>query len=88
MSELQQQAVRLIHGLSDENIRFLIEVIKRLMPQEVSEEEFQIAKESAEMQAFMRLDEARKEMKQYFPDDFNPEKELEEARFKRYGSFD
>ncbi|EOS22383.1 hypothetical protein C806_03722 [Lachnospiraceae bacterium 3-1] len=33
MSELQQEAVRMISGLSDENITFLIEVICRLMPQ-------------------------------------------------------
>lgn len=34
MSDLQQEAVRIISGLSDENIRFLIEVIHRLMPQD------------------------------------------------------
>ena len=33
MSELQQKAVRMISGLSDDNISFLIEIINRLMPQ-------------------------------------------------------
>ena len=33
MSELQQQAFHLISGLSDDNVRFLIEIIQRLMPQ-------------------------------------------------------
>ena len=34
MSLLQEQAVQMIHGLSDDNVRFLIEIIQRLMIQE------------------------------------------------------
>lgn len=33
MSELQQKAVQMISGLSDDNVSFLIEIIDRLMPQ-------------------------------------------------------
>ena len=44
--------------------------------------------ESSGMQAFKRLDAARADIKKYFPDDFNPDKELEEARNERYGSID
>ena len=33
MSELQQKAVRMISGLSDDNISFLVEIINTLMPQ-------------------------------------------------------
>ncbi|MDE7417789.1 MAG: hypothetical protein K2N44_16045 [Lachnospiraceae bacterium] len=40
------------------------------------------------IQAFRRLNIARNEIRQYLPDDFEPEKELEEARAERYGSFD
>ena len=36
------------------------------------------------MQAFRNLDAARIEISQYLPDDFDPEKELEEARVERY----
>ena len=32
MSELQQKAIGMINGLSDDNISFLIEIINRLMP--------------------------------------------------------
>ncbi|MDE6433591.1 MAG: hypothetical protein K2L07_05120 [Lachnospiraceae bacterium] len=32
------------------------------------------------MQAFRRLEEARAEIRQYLPEDFDPDKELEEAR--------
>lgn len=88
MSELQQQAVRLIDGLSDDNIRFLIEIIQRLMPQETCTADTHFEKESMGMQAFHRLDAARSDIKQYLPDDFEPEKELEEARAERYGSID
>ena len=88
MSELQQKAVRLIRGLSDDNISFLIEVIQRLMPQEADTAALYSEQESAAIQALQRLDAARPEVKRYLPDDFDPEKELEEARAERYGSFD
>ena len=88
MSELQQKAVQMISGLSDDNISFLIEIINRLMPQ--SEEAYTVtmptAKEDRKRQAFKRLDAARAEIRQYLPDDFDPERELEEARAERYGS--
>ena len=40
------------------------------------------------MKAFQKLDAAREEIKQYFPADFDPDKELEEALAERYGSID
>ena len=88
MSELQQKAVRMISGLSDDNVSFLIEIINRLMPQneEANTVTLPMVKEDRKMQAFMRLDAARAEISQYLPDDFDPERELEEARAERYGS--
>lgn len=88
MSELQQEAVRMISGLSDADISFLIEVIHRLLPQNDNTGIVDISseKEDSGMQAFKRLNAARKEIRQYFPDNFDPEKELEEARAARYGS--
>lgn len=81
MSGLQEQAVQMIGGLSDDNVSFLIEIIQRLMPgKEKSADE--------SMQAFYRLDAAREEIRQYLPKDFDPDKELEEAREERYGSID
>lgn len=38
------------------------------------------------MQAFKELDAARAQIKMYLPDDFDPDKELEEARAEKYGS--
>ena len=89
MSELQQQAVRLISGLSDDNIMFLIEIIQRLMPQKVQVvDNTSSITENIGLQTFKRLDAARTDIRQYLPKDFDPEKELEEARAERYGSID
>lgn len=88
MSELQQRAIHLIRELSDEDVSFLINIIERLMPQKAYMMNVHPVEESMEMQAFKRLDAARLNMKHYFPDDFDPEKELEEIRNERYGSID
>ncbi len=87
MSELKKQAVSMISGLSDDNIRFLIEIIQKLMPQE-AQAAGKAMTTDAKMQAFMRLDAARGEISQYLPEDFDAERELEEARFEQYGSID
>ena len=79
MSGLQEQAVQMIGSLSDDNVSFLIEIIQRLMPnREINEEEG--------MQAFQRLSAAREEIGRYLPENFDPDKELEEAHAERYGS--
>lgn len=81
MSGLQEQAVRLISSLSDDNVSFLIEIIQRLMPSREKDV-------NDGMQAFFRLNAAREELGQYLPENFDPDKELEEARAERYGGFD
>lgn len=88
MTTLQEQAVQMIHGMSDDNVSFLIEVIHRLMPQNTHVERVQSLTNEKEkkMQAFKELDAARAQIKMYLPDDFDPDKELEEARAEKYGS--
>ena len=88
MTTLQEQAVQMIHGMSDDNVSFLIEVIHRLMPQNTHVERVQSLtnKKEKKMQAFKELDAARAQIKMYLPDDFDPDKELEEARAEKYGS--
>lgn len=90
MSELQQKAIGMINGLSDDNISFLIEIINRLMPQNEKADAIidPAENEGRKMQAFKRLNAAREEISQYLPDDFDPERELEEARMEKYGSID
>lgn len=86
MSILQEQVVQMISDLSDDNVSFLIEVIRRLMPQKAYCEDASILNEGESMQAFRRLEVARTEIHQFLPEDFNPDKELKEARAERYGS--
>lgn len=85
MSILQEQAVRMISDLSDENVSFLIEIIQRLMPSKTDVKETQVLVDDEGMQAFHRLEAARDEVIKYLPEDFDPDKELEEARAERYG---
>ncbi|HBA46551.1 MAG TPA: hypothetical protein DCZ91_01855 [Lachnospiraceae bacterium] len=86
MSVLQEQAVRMISGLSDENVSFLIEVIQRLMLPKSSVQTVKVSENKESIEAFQRLDAARTEIMKYLPEDFDPDKELEEARVERYGS--
>lgn len=86
MSILQEQAVRMIGGLSDDNVSFLIEVIQRLIPQKTAIQASDAAESGECIQAFQRLDAARTEIMKYLPEDFDPDKELEDARAERYGS--
>jgi len=81
MSILQEQAVQMICNLSDDNVSFLIEIIQRLMPNREADV-------NQGIQAFHRLDRARAEIRQYLPENFDPNVELEEARAERYGSID
>ena len=83
MSVLQEQAVSMIGNLSDDNVSFLIEIIRRLMPHEQEHKENVYISEGKE--AFEKMLAARDNIQHYFPVDFNPEKELEEARAERYG---
>lgn len=86
MSVLQEQAVQMINDLSDDNVRFLIEVIQRLMPGNSYSKDFGDLNNKESMQAFRRLEAARAEIHQYLPEDFDPDKELREAREERYES--
>ena len=84
MSVLQEQAVSMIGDLSDDNVSFLIEIIRRLMPHE--KEQIENVTNSEGKDAFEKMLVARDDIQQYFPKDFDPDKELEEARAERYGS--
>lgn len=87
MSALQEQAVQMIRSLSDDNVSFLIEIIRRLMLQKPPVEMVQQVSDEA-MQAFNRLNSAWTEIRQFYPNDFDPDRELEEALEERYGGID
>ncbi len=86
MSMLQEQAVQMIRGMSDENVRFLLEVIQRLVPEKSYQDTTDQLDTDKKMQAFHRLNVAREEIKQYLPENFDPDKELEEAWEEKYGN--
>lgn len=88
MSILQEQAIQMVRGLSDDNVSFLIEVIRRLMPQKLYAQATLSQEKDEAIEAFQRLNAARTEIKKYLPEGFDPDKELEEARAERYGSID
>ncbi len=79
MSILQEQAVRLISNLSDDNVKFLIEFMQRFMFAGNADAEDDMA-----LQALHRLHGARQEVWQYLPQDFDPDRELAEARSAKY----
>ncbi len=85
MSALQEQAVQMVFRLSDDNLSFLIEVICRLLskPSTIPQNADDVNKG---IEAFHHLNEARSEIKRYFSDDFDPDKELEAVRIERSGS--
>ncbi|MCI9179924.1 MAG: hypothetical protein HFG50_07955 [Lachnospiraceae bacterium] len=84
MSGLQEQAVQMIGNLSDYDVQFLIEIIRRLMPPKI-ETNTSHNEINEGIEAFYRLKAAQEEIKQYLPDNFDPEQELEEALAERYG---
>ena len=86
MSALQEQAVQMIRDLSDDNVSFLIEIIQKLTPQNSDKDTVRPSIGDKKIEAFQRLDEARAEIWNYLPEDFNPDKELAEARNERYDS--
>ena len=86
ISALQEQAVQMIHDLSDDNVSFLIEIIQKLMPKNSNIEPIPSSLSNDDgIQAYQRLNKARKEIWNYLPKEFDPDKELEEARQERYG---
>lgn len=85
MSVLQEQASQMIKGLSDDDVSFLIDMIQRFMLPRADMKVDDLDNDTGR-QAFLRLDAARAKVRQYLPDDFDEEKELEEARMERYGS--
>ena len=84
MSNLQEQAIERIHQMSDMDIIFLIEIMDRLIPGQIGSSSGSTDK----MQAYERLSEELENARQYFSEDFDPQKELEEALDEKFGSVD
>jgi hypothetical protein len=90
MSELQQKAIHMIDEMSDDNISFLIEIINRLRlrKDENDNQKHNDMILTRKLQALKSLDAERNEISKILPNDFDPDKELEEARAQRFESID
>ena len=90
MSVLHEQAIQMVGGLSEDNVRFLIDFIQRFMPPVISPDKAESKMGNArDEESFMQeMEEMRLKAKDYFPTDFDPGKVWEEAVKSKYGSFD
>jgi len=88
MSVIKEQAVQMISGLSDDNVVFLVDLMKRFMiPKEAEAQETQ-SKTITSYEDFMQeLETMRIKMKPYFPSNIEIEKIWEEALDEKYNSF-
>lgn len=79
MTALRQEAIDIIEKMPEENIRQAVVFLQTL---NISQD-----RTSEKKEAFKRLENFRKnDAPLYFPKEFDYEKELEEAREKKYGS--
>lgn len=87
MSALQEKAVRMIGGMSDDNLSFLIEIMQKIM--HVPEPTVKTVPAGEDSAHFMdELELMRKKTEQYFTEDFDEMKIWEEAMNQKYGDFD
>ncbi|MBQ9721518.1 MAG: hypothetical protein IJV64_12620 [Oscillospiraceae bacterium] len=81
MSALQEQAVQMIRSLPDGDVRFFIDVLRRLAPNTASG-----ASDSEErLAAVDRLAQLGQEIRNSLPKNWDPETELTEALDEKYG---
>ncbi|MCM1538968.1 MAG: hypothetical protein NC254_11305 [bacterium] len=81
MSTVQEQVINHVVNMSDVDVKFILEIIERLIQKEKATVSPTV---SDKMKAFQRLEQLRGG----FPTDFNPDKELVAAREEKYGSID
>lgn len=79
MSTTQEQVIRYVINMSEVDAKFVLEIIERLI---AKEKEVLDPAVSNRMKAFQKLEQLRGG----FPADFNPDKELAEARDAKYGN--
>lgn len=88
MSALQEQAVRMIGRLSDDNVGFLIDLMRRFMiPEEAGAESAELRNAEDIRNVLQEMEIMRKHAREYFSVNFDPEKVWKEAMDEKYGSF-
>lgn len=79
MSTTQEKVINHVINMSDVDAKFVLEIIERLVSKEKTTVKPTV---SDKMKAFQRLEQLRGG----FPADFDPDRELAEAREEKYGS--
>lgn len=88
MSIIKEQAVQMISGLSDDNVVFLVELMKRFMvPKETEVQETQDTTITNHLDFMQELETMRIKIKPYFPPDLEIKKIWEEAMDEKYINF-
>lgn len=85
MSALQEEAVQMISALSDDNVSYLIDFIKRFMQPTVIKKDFPNT-ESKQLNLMQEMENMREKDKGYFPESFDEKHIWEEAMKDKYGS--
>lgn len=79
MSTTQEQVIKYVVNMSEVDAKFVLEIIERLIMKEKTTVNPAV---SNRMKAFQKLEQLRGG----FPVDFDPDKELAEAREAKYGN--
>lgn len=79
MSTTQEQVIRYVVNMSEVDAKFILEIIERLITKKETTVHPMV---SDKMKAFQKLEQLRGG----FPADFDPDKELAEAREEKYGN--
>ncbi len=85
MSGLQKEAIQMISTLSDDNLNYLIDFMKRFMFPKNPTEKMDFSAD-VKAQAFYEMEQNKATLSSYFPLDFNPKEEYMEAMEEKYGN--
>lgn len=83
---VQEQAVQMISSLSDENVRYLVDFMKRFMlPKDDEKSGASIVQLKDSVDIMKEMEDMRERAKRYFPSDFDADAIWEEAMCEKYG---
>ena len=83
---VQEQAVQMIHSLSEDNVRYLIDFMKRFMLPKEDRTDISLMENVPDIDLMQEMEAMRIKAKSYFPSEFDSDKIWEEAMEERYGS--
>lgn len=82
MTELQKEVMQKVNRMSEQDVKFLLIVIDKLIPDNRTT---QVAAND-KIAAFEKLNAVVEDMQKYLPENFNPEEEYKKALEEKYGN--